>query len=104
MDTLDLALELGRDRGIVGVDVCGDPTTGSFEAIKPAVLRAKKEGMKGLLGTTTRKDFGKSDQFLVVSHDSPRRGRRHGAGIPFDDGMSTRSTRPWNLSESRSAE
>lgn len=50
LDTLDLAICL-KDRGVVGIDVCGDPTTGSFEAIKPAVLKAKSQGLKGRIST-----------------------------------------------------
>ncbi|KAI9013611.1 hypothetical protein DFJ74DRAFT_699837 [Hyaloraphidium curvatum] len=45
LETVELALEL-RDRGIVGIDVCGDPTKGSFSAIRPAVSRAKDAGLK----------------------------------------------------------
>lgn len=35
-----------KDRGVVGLDFCGDPTKGSFTKFKPLFEYAKKEGLK----------------------------------------------------------
>ncbi|KAI8078125.1 uncharacterized protein B0P05DRAFT_637642 [Gilbertella persicaria] len=40
-EVVDLALAF-RSRGVVGIDLCGDVKQGSFEALKPAFLRAQK--------------------------------------------------------------
>lgn len=50
LETVDLAISL-RARGVLGIDVCGDPTTGSFENIRPAVMHAKAHNLKGNVQT-----------------------------------------------------
>ncbi|ORY90998.1 hypothetical protein BCR43DRAFT_92895 [Syncephalastrum racemosum] len=44
-EAVDLALEF-RDRGIVGLDLCGDVMQGSFDALRPAFDRAQAAGFK----------------------------------------------------------
>lgn len=44
-DTVDLALQF-KDQGVVGVDLCGDPTRGDVRDFRPAFVRAKREGLK----------------------------------------------------------
>ncbi|PNS16957.1 hypothetical protein CAC42_4921 [Sphaceloma murrayae] len=43
-ETVSLALQL-RDRGVVGVDLCGDPTRGDVRAFRPAFARAREAGL-----------------------------------------------------------
>ncbi|KAJ1980741.1 hypothetical protein H4R35_000999 [Dimargaris xerosporica] len=45
MATVDLAATLGS-RGVVGVDLCGNPSAGSFAAFAPAFERAHQAGLK----------------------------------------------------------
>ena len=45
MEVVDLALEF-RHRGVVGVDLCGDPSKGDVATFSPAFLRAKEAGLK----------------------------------------------------------
>ncbi|ROW14941.1 hypothetical protein VPNG_03361 [Cytospora leucostoma] len=47
LEAVDLALAF-RDRGVVGVDLCGDPTRGGIEALQPAFERARAETSPGL--------------------------------------------------------
>lgn len=42
--TVDLALQF-RDRGVVGIDLCGDPKKGDIRIFKHAFGRAKSEGL-----------------------------------------------------------
>ncbi|KAK9723263.1 hypothetical protein K7432_002110 [Basidiobolus ranarum] len=45
MDTAKLAVEY-RAKGVVGVDVCGDPSQGDFDTIKPALHYLNDHGIK----------------------------------------------------------
>ncbi|CAG8533466.1 2724_t:CDS:2 [Diversispora eburnea] len=42
---VDLALKY-KETGVVGVDLCGDPTKGHFDNLKPAFIKAKDNGLK----------------------------------------------------------
>jgi adenosine deaminase len=44
-ETIDLALEL-QSRGVVGVDLCGDPSSGPIAHLAPAFYEAKLAGLK----------------------------------------------------------
>jgi adenosine deaminase len=44
-ETIDLALEL-QSRGVVGVDLCGNPTVGPIVHLSPAFYEAKLSGLK----------------------------------------------------------
>lgn len=44
-EVVDLALKF-RSKGIVGIDLCGDVTQGSFDVLKPAFIRAQEHGFK----------------------------------------------------------
>lgn len=44
-DSVKLAIKF-IDKGVVGVDVCGDPSKGSWDMIHPALLLAKQAGLK----------------------------------------------------------
>ncbi|KAK7737027.1 hypothetical protein SLS53_006783 [Cytospora paraplurivora] len=46
-EAVDLAVAFG-DRGVVGVDLCGDPTRGGIEALQPAFERARAATHPGL--------------------------------------------------------
>jgi adenosine deaminase len=45
MQVIDLALAY-RSKGVVGVDLCGDPAVGDVSIFEPAFTRARKEGLK----------------------------------------------------------
>eukprot|EP00842_Homolaphlyctis_polyrhiza_P005205 jgi/Hompol1/5686/HPOL_004623-RA len=45
METVDLAIAY-KDKGVVGVDLCGDPNCGDFEALVPAFHKARANGLK----------------------------------------------------------
>jgi adenosine deaminase len=45
MQVIDLALTY-RSKGVVGVDLCGDPAMGDVSIFKPAFTRAREEGLK----------------------------------------------------------
>ena len=44
MDTIDLAIE-NKARGVVGVDLCGNPTQGDVAIYRDAFVRAKDHGL-----------------------------------------------------------
>ena len=44
IQTVDLALKF-RDRGVVGIDLCGDPKKGDIRIFETAFRRAKREGL-----------------------------------------------------------
>lgn len=44
-EVVDLALKF-RNKGVVGIDLCGDVAQGVFEDLKPAFIRAQQEGFK----------------------------------------------------------
>lgn len=45
METIDLALKF-KERGIVGVDLCGDPTKGDVAIFRDAFGKARSSGLK----------------------------------------------------------
>lgn len=45
METVDLAIKF-KERGIVGVDLCGDPTKGDVAAFRDAFGKARPSGLK----------------------------------------------------------
>ena len=45
LDTVELAAEL-QPRGVVGVDLSGNPTLGSWTAWEPALRTARESGLK----------------------------------------------------------
>lgn len=45
LEVVDLALRY-RDQGVVGVDLCGDPTKGDVEIFRPAFAKAKENDLK----------------------------------------------------------
>jgi adenosine deaminase len=45
LEVVDLALKY-RDRGVVGVDLCGDPATGDVAIFESAFAKARKNEMK----------------------------------------------------------
>lgn len=45
LEVVDLALRY-RAQGVVGVDLCGDPTKGNVEVFRPAFVKAKEKGLK----------------------------------------------------------
>ncbi|CAB4394543.1 adenosine deaminase-like protein-like protein [Rhizophagus irregularis] len=45
METVNLAIKY-KNRGVVGVDLCGDPSKGHIDNVKPAFIEAKKHGLK----------------------------------------------------------
>ncbi|KAL2918443.1 hypothetical protein HK105_201844 [Polyrhizophydium stewartii] len=45
LDTVDLAVA-NMHRGVVGVDLCGDPEVGGFLQLKPAFSKARAAGLK----------------------------------------------------------
>ena len=45
IEVVDLALKF-RTRGVVGVDLCGDPSKGDVAIFTPAFTKAKEEGLK----------------------------------------------------------
>ncbi|KAL2046441.1 hypothetical protein N7G274_001888 [Stereocaulon virgatum] len=45
LEVVDLALKY-RSKGIVGIDLCGDPTKGDVSVFAPAFVKAKQHGLK----------------------------------------------------------
>lgn len=45
METVDLAIKY-RSRGVVGVDLCGDPSKGDVSILREAFIKAKSHGLK----------------------------------------------------------
>ena len=45
MEVVDLAVKY-RHRGVVGVDLCGDPSRGDVTIFREAFQRAKEEGLE----------------------------------------------------------
>ncbi|CAI2170803.1 3278_t:CDS:2 [Funneliformis geosporum] len=45
METVNLAIRY-KNKGIVGVDLCGDTSKGHIDNVKPAFIRAKEHGLK----------------------------------------------------------
>ena len=45
IEVVDLALKF-RNRGVVGIDLCGDPAKGDVSTFAPAFAKAKKAGLK----------------------------------------------------------
>lgn len=45
IEVVDLALTF-RDRGIVGIDLCGDPSKGDVSVFPPAFVKAREAGLK----------------------------------------------------------
>ena len=45
METVDLAIKY-RSRGVVGVDLCGDPSKGDVSTFREAFAKAKSHGLK----------------------------------------------------------
>ncbi|RIA91822.1 hypothetical protein C1645_766641 [Glomus cerebriforme] len=45
METVNLAIKY-KNKGVVGVDLCGDPKEGHIDNVKPAFIEAKKHGLK----------------------------------------------------------
>ncbi len=46
LENLDVALKF-KHKGVVGIDVAGDPTKGDWKELAPLVIKARSNGLKG---------------------------------------------------------
>eukprot|EP00043_Microstomoeca_roanoka_P013587 m.133307 g.133307 ORF g.133307 m.133307 type:complete len:341 (+) comp15796_c0_seq7:1954-2976(+) len=68
LENINLAAEF-KGRGVVGIDLCGDPTKGNVAELLPLLQHAKEQGLKMTLHTAEVDNAEESQQLLGLLPD-----------------------------------
>ncbi|EGF79528.1 hypothetical protein BATDEDRAFT_20019 [Batrachochytrium dendrobatidis JAM81] len=64
LETVQLAKEF-MDQGVVGVDLCGEPSAGNFKDLEPAFIQAREAGLKVTLHVAEIKNHEQETRDMI---------------------------------------